>query len=221
MKASPESSPGRGDPPCRVTSPQVADTLRQLEQVQALRPFMTPEGCTVSAFAARMDWPHLRAYRQVKRFEALGLLVETRQERRAGRAIRHYRCPHRQFFLPAHLVSIEEYLEGSFQPHEGFIKAQLAQAAQSGPRPVAGLLVGAFGEGEGVALMPADRDARPWSPDTPDAPALHYGIGPLYLDYAQARALQAELGELFERYGQLGGPARYLYHVILTPDMSG
>ncbi|SEI92328.1 hypothetical protein SAMN04488058_102229 [Deinococcus reticulitermitis] len=219
MTEPPESSFPHLEPPCRVTSPEVADVLRQVQNVQRLRHFMREGGSTVSAFAAALDWPTLRAYRQVKTFERLGLLREERQERRAGRAVRWYVCPHRRYFLPVPLVSVEDYLESSFQPHEGFIKAQAAQAAQSGPNPVKGLLVGAFGEG--AALVPADRCGEPWTPDFPGAPALHYGIGPLFLDYAQAKALQQELTELFGRYSQLGGAARYLYHVMLTPDASG
>ena len=97
--------------------------------------------------------------------------------------------------------------------------AAVALAARAGESGVAGLLVGAFGEG--VALLPADREGRPWNPEQPGGPALFYGIGPLFLDYGQARALQAELQALFGRYGQQAGPARYLYQVIFTPDSRG
>lgn len=205
--------------PQPVTAPEVAEVLRQVKNVQRLRHFMTPTGSTVSAFAAAFDLPHLRAYRTVKHFEALDLLRVHRTEKRAGRPVLYYRCPHRRYFLPASLVSIEDYLHDSFQPYEGQIKQELARSAQSGPDGVAGLLVGAFGDG--VALVPADRNANPWNPDQPGGPALHYGIGALHLDYAQARQLQEELQALFERYGQQGGPARYLYQVMFTPDSRG
>ncbi|RJF75667.1 ArsR family transcriptional regulator [Deinococcus cavernae] len=205
--------------PARVTSAEVAQVLRKVEHVQQLRHFMTPRGSTVSEFAAAQGWPHLKAYRQVKLFEKLGLLEVSHSEKRAGRAIHYYRCPSQRYFLPASLVSIEEYLNQSFQPHEGQIKHELAEAAQSGDNPVAGLLVGAFGDG--VALLPADREGQPWSPDAPESPAMFFGIGPLFLDYPQAKALQAELQEVFERYGQQAGGARYLYQVIFTPDSTG
>lgn len=205
--------------PLVVDSPEVAEVLRRVKNVQMLRHFMSGEGCTVSAFAERMNWSPLRAYRQVKAFERLGLLQVLRSEKRAGRAIQHYVCPWRRYFLPAALVSVEEYLQESFQPHEGQIKHELALAARAGESGVAGLLVGAFGEG--VALLPADREGRPWNPEQPGGPALFYGIGPLFLDYGQARALQAELQALFGRYGQQAGPARYLYQVIFTPDSRG
>ena len=203
MEENSESSP-----PCVVSSLEVAKVLSQMESVQQLRHFMTAEGATVSAFAKMQGWSPLKAYRRVKSFEALGLLRVCRTEKRAGRAVRHYRCPHRQYFLPASLLSLEAYLRESFQPHEGQIKQELAEAAQSGQNPVAGLLVGAFGDG--VALLPADRNGHPWAPDAPQSPAMFYGIGPLFLDYAQARALQEELQDLFGRYGQQAGSARYL-----------
>ncbi|MHA0036467.1 ArsR family transcriptional regulator [Deinococcus sp. PESE-13] len=206
-------------PPCVVSSLEVAQFLQQVETVQQLRHFMTAEGSTVSAFAQVQGWLPPRAYRRVKDFERLGLVQVCRTEKRAGRAVQYYRCPHRRYFLPASLVSIDDYLQESFQPHEGQIKHELARAAQSGQNPVAGLLVGAFGEG--IALLPAGRDATPWTPDAPQSPAMFYGIGPLFLDYAQAKALQEELQALFGRYGQQSGAARYLYQVIFTPDSRG
>ena len=118
--------------PLVVDSPEVAEVLRRVENVQMLRHFMSGEGCTVSAFAERMNWSPLRAYRQVKAFERLGLLQVLRSEKRAGRAIQHYVCPRRRYFLPAALVSVEEYLQESFQPHEGQIKHELALAARAG-----------------------------------------------------------------------------------------
>ena len=214
MEAKRESSS-----PCVVTRPEAAQVLSKVEYVQQLRPFMTSQGLTVGAFAELQGWSTLKAYRQVKRFESLDLLRIAHTKKRAGRSVHFYHCPHQRFFLPASLVNIEEYLTESFQPHEGQIKRELAEAAQSGPNPVAGLLVGAFGEG--VALLPANRNAEPWTPETPGTPAMFFGIGPLFLDYSQARALQAELQELFERYGQQAGSARYLYQVIFTPDSRG
>lgn len=203
----------------RVNSAEQAAYLRNVQKVQVLRAFMTPEGMTVGRLAKRLDWPPVRAFREVKKLEQLGLVQLLREEPRAGKPVKVYSCPYRQFFLPTELLSVEDYLTESFQPYESQIKTELALAVQEGEGGVAGFLVGL--SGEGVALFPATRRAQPWFPDAPQAPAAHFSIGPLYLDYAQARALQAELASLLERYGQLGGSGRYLHHVILTPDMSG
>lgn len=202
--------------PLRVTSAKVAQLLRQVQNVQMLRHFMRPQGSTVSAFASAFELSHLKAYRQVKTFEDLGLLQVVQQEARAGRAVRWYRCMHQQFFLPAEWVSLEEYLHDSFQPYEGMIKSQLAKAIQEGPHAVAGLLVGAAGQ-EGVVLVPANAQGQPWSPDFPHAPAVYFGIGPLHLSYQQAKALQHEMTELFDKYRNMQGAGRYVFQALLTP----
>lgn len=209
-----------GESSLQVGSAEVAEVVTRVQQLQELRHFMTDEGSTVRHFARAMDWSDVRAYRQVERYLSLGLLAVLREQQRAGRAIKVYHCPYRSFFVPFSLFSAEEYLALSFQPYEADIRAQLAQAVRTGPDALGGFLCEAVGE-QGVALVPADRQGRPWQPGAPGGPALHYSICPLYLSYEQAQDMARELEAVLEKYGQLGGSARYLYQVILTPDQRG
>lgn len=203
----------------RVSSVRQAAYLRNVQNVQILRNFMTPEGLTVGTLAQRLGWPPVRAYREVRKLEELHLLEVLRVEPRAGKPLKIYHCPYRQFFLPLKLLSVEEFLRDSFQPYETQIRNELALAVQDGPDGVAGFTVGIHGEG--IGFLPTTRSGEVWFPEGPGHPAVHFSIGPLYLDYEQAVALQQELQLLFEKYGQFGGAGRYLHHVILTPDTSG
>ncbi|MFC6616661.1 ArsR family transcriptional regulator [Deinococcus radiophilus] len=200
-----------------VQTPQVAAAVSQVEHLRRLRHFMTnPAGMTVRQFAQAVGWPDVRAYRLVQRYEQLGLLRLVREQPRSGKPLRYYHCPYRQFFIPLALMSVQDYLDLSFAPYERAMRDQLAAAVSDGPLAVGGFLASAEQE-HAISLLPATREGQPWNPLQPDTSAVHFGLGPLYLSHTQAKALQLDLLELFERYGQLDGPARYMYQVMLTP----
>ena len=204
-----------------VTSEAQAAVLRDLGQVRLLCQFMNTEGLSVQTFAQAVGWPPLRAYRKVRAFEALGLVEVVRSQRRAGRPTRLYICRYQRFLLPSHLYSMDEYLSDTFRPHEEQLRRELARAVEQAPRAVKSMAVGIFGNSIGV--VPADREGVPWCDweDAMGGTPLYFNLGTLHLNYADAKALQLELMEVFDRYGRKGGAARYLFQAALTPSSGG
>lgn len=201
-----------------VTSETQASVLRDVSNVQKLCLFMTADGLSVQVFAQAVGWPLLRAYRKVRSFEALGLVEVLRTERRAGRPTRLYGCRYHRFLLPSHLYSMEEYLSDTFRPHEEQIRRDLARAVEQAPRAVKSMVVGLFGNSVGV--VPADGEGVPWCDweDATGGTPLYFNLGTLHLNYADAKALQLELMEVFERYGRKGGATRYLFQATVAPS---
>lgn len=201
--------------PFRVTTSQVADVFRSVWEFQLLLHFMVPGGSTVAALAAANDLSVNAAYRKVQKLCQVGLLEVLREERRSGRAIKVYHCPHTSFFIPRGLISLEEQITETFEPYQELIRQKLIEASRQGPNPVEGLIF-TVGEG-GLWLLPATADGERWRPDFPGTPAHLHSSGPLYLDYVQARALERELYELFDRYREYRGANPYLLHMALVP----
>lgn len=85
---------------------KVARVITDREQLRRLAPFMGQE-ITVKQAAGALGLPLTATYKITQRFLHLGLLQETRQEQRAGRAIRHYRAP-TSFFTPFSVLGLEE-----------------------------------------------------------------------------------------------------------------
>lgn len=202
-------------PPFRVTCPQAADVFRNVGEFRLLLHFMRPEGSTVAALAAERGLSLNAAYRKVQKFCRLNLLAVLREEHRAGRAVKVYRCPHTAFFISRDLISIEEQLTETFGPYEQLLRRNLLEASANAVNPVEGLLFQV--RPDGLWLLPATRSGERWRPDRPGTPAHVHSSGPLYLDYQDARALERELYDLFDRYRGRRGAAPYLLHMVLTP----
>ncbi|ADV65862.1 ArsR/SmtB family transcription factor [Deinococcus maricopensis] len=207
--------PRDGVAPFHVNTPEIADVFRNVLAFKMLLHFMRPDGATVSTLADTHGLTLNAAYRKVKRLERLGLLRVLREEQRAGRAVRVYVAPHRAYFIPRTLVSLEEQMRETFEPYQELMRQHLARVSANGHNPVGGLLFRA--EADGLWLIPATATGEKWRPDVPGTPAYYHGSGPLYLDYAQAKALERELYALFDRYRQQRGPHQYLMHAFLTP----
>ncbi|AFZ67708.1 hypothetical protein [Deinococcus peraridilitoris] len=201
--------------PVRVISPEVAKVFQNVREFQMLLHFMPVYGSTVSSLADAFGLALHAAFRKVKKFERLGLLSVLREERRAGRAVRHYICREHSFFLPRELLSLEEQMRETFEPYHELMRQQLALASTTGPNPVAGLIFQA--RHDGLWLIPANAHAQKWDPNVPGTPAFFHGSGPLLLDYPQAKALERELYELLDRYRTHQGSGLYLAHAFLTP----
>lgn len=73
--------------------------------------------------------------------------------------------------------------------------------------------------GKTNALMAVYPD-KMMSLDEVEPAVLDFYCPDLFLDFKDAKALQRELGEIFQKYMQKGGSQRYLWHVGLAPVSS-
>lgn len=196
----------------------VARVLAQIENVTFLRSFMRPDGNTVAAVAREHGLTPNATYRQVKRFEGLGLLRVLRLEQRVGRAIRVYGCPARRYFIPREVLPVDEFLQFGFAAHLSEFWKQLRLAVEEGPNPVTGLLVLPEQE-EGFGLTFADQDGQPWNSRADGSPVAFGSFRALQLDYADALNFDREMRELVQRYGNKEGSTRYMFGLFVTPTV--
>lgn len=89
-----------------VADPVQAALVTSRLELRRLAPFMRSE-CTVSQAAEALGLKVPATFKLVQRYLKLGLLHETRREKRAGRAIRYYRAPG-AFFVPFSLRPFEQ-----------------------------------------------------------------------------------------------------------------
>ena len=179
------------------------------------KPFLARER-SASQVAEELDCSLNTLLYRIKTFVQAELLHVTREEQRAGRAIKVYRSVHDAYFVPFHLT-----------PHATLEERLTAQAA-----PIFANLIRSYGaalqqtERFGQHLLRAENGSV-WTTDFPPKltpaglPVVYYdAITPL--DDAEARDLGRDLKALFER-GTRGGVADakksqpYMLMVALLP----
>lgn len=107
----PQASPP-ADAFVRVDDPVQAKLLSDSAGLRYFEPFVARE-CTVTQAAREADCtPDAMLYR-VRTFVNAGLLVVTREEKRAGRPIKHYRSSHDAYFIPFEVSPFAELEERS------------------------------------------------------------------------------------------------------------
>ncbi|WP_027483256.1 hypothetical protein [Deinococcus pimensis] len=200
-----------------VHDPAAAHALLDLRTTRLLDAFLD-EARSMSdvarALEEDLDWVRYR----VRRLTTLGLLHVQAERRRKGRAMRLYRAAAAVFFVPFEVTryeSLEAYLEGVEGDVAGWVRRNVARTLRE------------MGEGWGLRVARGE-DGRMHSklsrsPDedlTPGAqgPALVSFVYPaLSLDFEDARAMQAELLEVFGKYAARGGARPYLCQLVLCP----
>jgi|GEM_PF-2267337 len=162
---------------------------------------------------------------KLRRLERVGLVRVTREERRAGRAVKHYTAVSSHLFVPFEAMSLPDveavYLRDQHDQLRQFVHALLdtyrrawgepGTLGQSHYRDADGSTLSTFGPAPGTT----------WSSLASDHPATVLNGGTVFLTPSEAKALQRELYALHARYGQAGRDRRpYRLHVGLTPETS-
>ena len=171
-----------------------------------------------------LGWPINTSKYQLERLCQAGLVICTRQEARAGRAIRFYRAIASQFFVPyaftpamnpATLLEQEYAAKAKRFAYNLTATALKARAEQ-----------GEFDWGVRFSLEngkvrqhAALEEAAHWNFLSDDDPALIdvWDEG-LMLNREDAKALQLELCDLIGRYRAKGGDTPYTLRLGLTPE---
>lgn len=199
-----------------------AELLMDERARRALSPFVGRE--RTAAGAAEELEIHLNTLLyQVRRLVDAGLLRVTRQERRAGRAVKHYRAVAEHFVVPYHLTRAEtpemllaqEHAGPEARLRRGLIHAGLELINQQGPE---GVGIQVVLEGARLVLKNIVGPDSEWNFLDPEAPAMvDYWQEDVQLDFEEAKRLQAELCMIFARYKTRRGGQVYTLRLALAP----
>jgi len=196
-----------------LSSPQTRDLLI---------PFIDQESAIKEA-AEHLNLSLNQMLYKVRRLVKLGLLIQTRQEARKGRAINYYQAVAKNFFIPytaSPFVSPDEWLVEDFKERE-----KLLAKASFKIGLTYGLEQGHETFGKRVFLqddctLKADFAFTPTTPATfleEDAPAIASIFVETELSKDDAKNLQCELAALVRKYEKKAEGKRYLLRVGLAP----
>lgn len=180
-----------------MTDPAQARLLTDPGSVAAFKPFLARE-CTVSQAAGELSCPLNTLLYRVRTFMRAGLLCVTREERRKGRAIKHYRSVHDAYFVPFSLTpyaTLEEQLEAQGAPLFRQLVRSYAAALRGSDRYGRHLLRAANGAVWTTDLPPDQTPAglplvyfdTTMALSTPDAQSLGLNLKTVFTRGAEAR----------------------------------
>jgi hypothetical protein len=203
--------------------------MTDLKARRYLEPFIGKERC-VSDAARELDVAMSSVLYRVRRFLDLGLLTMTRQQSRAGRAIRFYRAIADGFFIPYHLTDMANIGDMSPQISEATLEvfnknlSRTWQAA-SGAQSTWGITV--FRNREGFVESDVVPESSAEDPSTffrgllePNAPAVWDSWSIMHLKFDSAKALQHELRNILEQFQEQAvepDGKTYIVRLAMTP----
>lgn len=175
-----------------VTDPEQARLLTDPRSKEFFKPFLARERSATQA-AAELNRPPNSVLYRIGTFVRAGLLEVTRTEKRAGRAVKHYRSVHGTYFVPFGLTpyaTLEERLQRQAVP----LFAQLI-------RSYAAVLMADGRFGQHLLRGP---DGAVWTTDfppeyTPEGFPVVYSDMLTRLSDEEAVQLGHDLRQLFER----------------------
>jgi hypothetical protein len=202
----------------RIEDAKIAELLIEPSKQKLLAPFFNKEA-TISEAAIVADVSHLLMFRYVKRFEHLGLLKITRSEPRQGRAIHFYQTTAKEFFIPAKVLPLETTLEVVERNAQKLFLHNLSQTLMKHEGSAdLGTRISPSDTGTGVvATQIALKPGENWDPSVIEDAALVELWVNLRVSLEDAKQLQAELGQIVQRYGEKSGEEKYLLRLGLTP----
>lgn len=203
-----------------VTNSDQARLLSDPKSLRFFSPFLASEK-TVTRAAKEIECGlHTMLYR-VRTFLKAGLLRVTREEKRAGRPVKHYRSNYNAYFIPfsaTPYADLEERLREQFGPLTedlihglAFVLRRVGHDGQWLYRDIDGLLSSESGE---EARFGLDFDNLAW-------PVVYDFRCELYLPREEAKVLQRELRDLYARYlphRQVSPVEKYVLQVALVPQ---
>lgn len=199
-----------------VESADAAAILLNAETQKLLHPFFEEKTVAVAAKELGMSTSAL-LYR-LKKLVDFGVLEIVREEPRAGRASKVYRTVSSSFFVPFHVTkaeTLEAYLNEVKRYHQDLLTANMAQVMHDMDASW-GMRIYKDDKGKLQTLTAKSPEGVVSIEDTGLA-ALDFYYPSLRLEFEDAKTLQKELGEVFQKYAQKQGSQRYLIHIGLVP----
>jgi hypothetical protein len=175
-----------------------AKLLSRNETFRFFEPFIAQER-TVSQAAGDLGCTPDEMLYRVRSFMDAGLLRIARHERRKGRPIKHYRSVADAFFIPFNVTyaEIEERGHAQFLPTTELLIRNLAKLRRD--HEVSGQRIYRAGDGN-VWRDGSPGPARDFDPASRDIPVGDIVSDDIQLTVEEARALQSELREVYDRY---------------------
>ena len=203
-----------------IRDEKAARLLVDVAQLKLVLPFMERER-SVGEVAKQLGLALDATTYRVKKLVKLDILYETRKQARKGRAVTYYRAAS-AFFVPVDVLpnqTTEELLGQADVPMREQIARSMTRALyEASPFQNWGVLVGRDSSGNArLGLAPPGADWAFENLLAPGAPALVSSWMPLELEFEDAKALQAELFSLINKYAQKGGSQTYLLGLALSP----
>jgi hypothetical protein len=200
-----------------VDDPRMARYLTVPGKAWFLYPFIGQER-SVADVARQYNLAANTVLYRVQTLLRLGLIRQTRIERRRGRPVRYYRAIADALFVPlartrlADLAAMIDQWSQSLQPlyAESIARTLLDRGGDWGVR------ISREGNGQ-LLIAPAQRPEYFYDYFNEDAPAIIEGWFDFWLDAGDAKALQQDLMALYFKYYGRKGATRHLLRVGLTP----
>ena len=200
----------------KISNASTAALLLNPAKSQYLERLMQREW-TVAALSADLAHDLSSVHYHVGQLVRHGLVCVTRTQKRAGRAVKHYRASAASFFVPFALTDFETLLafwQAILEPsHTAFVRKLVAVAERRNSYPQSwGVLL------ECDALSGLKLRSEPRPTITPTDPVSWLSEDDLHLTHSQARALQLELKAVIAKYQRLSGPNGYTVRAGLVAD---
>lgn len=164
--------------------------------------------------------------RRVQRLQALGLVEVAATAPRAGRAVHHYQATADVFFVPFEATGAAD-LEGALAERDGYWERLLRRHVVRARREAMGTWgtrIYRDARGRVQVQTAVSPDANATMLDAHMPAALSAWRDQVWLDHADAKALQREMFALLQRYQAKRGAQRYVVHVglaaVLEPGRS-
>ena len=200
----------------KISNASTAALLLNPAKSQYLERLMQREW-TVAALSADLAHDLSSVHYHVGQLVRHDLVCVTRTQKRAGRAVKHYRASAASFFVPFALTDFETLLafwQAILEPsHTAFVRKLVAVAERRNSYPQSwGVLL------ECDALSGLKLRSEPRPTITPTDPVSWLSEDDLHLTHSQARALQLELRAVIAKYQRLSGPNGYTVRAGLVAD---
>lgn len=201
-----------------VRDPAAAEALIDPYTLRQLEPFLGRER-SVSEAARETGAKPNTVLARVRRFLRLGLLAVAREVPRRGRAVKRYRTVADVFFVPFDATGAET-LEAALRERDAYweelLRREVVRARQEAVGPWGTRIYrDARGRLQVQAAVTPDRNTTTLDPDAPAV--LSAWRDAVYLDFADAKALQREMFEMLQRYGRKRGAQRYIVRLGMAP----
>lgn len=204
-------------PVLELDNPLAARILADPDIAVYLKPFMR-EPLALKAAARECGLPIQAMHYRAQQMLQAGLLEVVGLEARRGRPVKYYQARARAFRFALDLVpqSVLEGLANHLSWKQNFEQG-LAQARSGQGEYEEHLTVYLDPDGLLIWGSSADKQAEQTQFLSDDYPAvLNLWSGGLRLDKAEAKAMQRELWELYERYAHRRGTGKYILHLGLV-----
>ncbi|GEM47461.1 hypothetical protein DC3_30960 [Deinococcus cellulosilyticus NBRC 106333 = KACC 11606] len=203
----------------------MAQALSTREQRKALEILML-KSATATEVATTLGWALDATVYRIKKLLLAGLIEVVQEEKRKGRAIKHYRATSGAYRIRLSVLPFADQVEVFRTLDDPLRSLALQGLARSTSGTHMGQWFMRFYVAEGRVLMdlaPTEQDWQFSEMTGANYPAVMLNWLPMHLSAEEAKALQRELMALLMRYQSKGDPQQFnhLLGILLAPATPG